>query len=189
MPVDQNHTSQKEIFNTFGQNLACAMRHLIERTIELLKLQVRQNLDKINLNQSRIKELFEKQNSDEQKKSFELFYAENKKLLTENNEFINLQLNLITFLEKNKDSAALNDGGETLSEQTFELPSDEALIFDMTVQGELAFDEHHPLFLDEDFFNKLMRYYTVAEDYERCSELLVARSAASKNSESRQPAG
>ncbi|MBN2481212.1 MAG: hypothetical protein JXB19_05700 [Bacteroidales bacterium] len=148
------------------------MRLLIERTIELLKLQIKENLRLINKNQAKIVEMLKKPVSDEQKLVFEQCYTANKKMLIENNDFINLQLTLSNFLEKHK----LSD--ETLDEIPEELPGlpdDENIIFDMTVSEELQFDNLHPCFDDDEFFNRLIEYYTAVEAYEKCSELYKLR--------------
>ena len=148
------------------------MRLLIERTIELLKLQVQENLQLINKNQAEIKALLKQPVSEEQKQVFEKCYLTNKKLLIENNDFINLQHTLISFLEKYKTSDALED---EVPEEDCELPDDDNIIFDMTVSGELRYDNLHPCFEDDDFFSKLIDYYTSVEAYEKCSELYKVR--------------
>lgn len=148
------------------------MKLLLERMIELLKTQVKENLRLIEENQSRIMELIKKPVSGEEKEEFEACYAENKKLLIENNDFVSLQLVLIDFLEKHKSSHALSDD---YIEDISDFPIDENIIFDMTVNEELAFDNLHPLFGDENFFEKLVSYYTSVEAYEKCSELFKTR--------------
>ena len=148
------------------------MKLLLERTIELLKMQVRENLRIIDENQSRIQEMIKKPVSEEERAEFEACYEENKKLLLENNDFVNLQLALIDFLEKHKTSSALTD---EIQEDILAFPIDENIIFDMTVSEELTFDNLHPLFGDDKFFDKLVRYYTSIEAYEKCSELYKVR--------------
>ena len=149
-----------------------SMKLLLERTIELLKMRVRENLRLIDENQARIKEMLKKPVSDEEMEEFETCYAENKKLLIENNDFVNLQLSLIDFLEKHKTSSALTD---ELQDEFPDFSIDENIIFDMTVSEELAFDNLHPMFGDEQFFDKLVKYYTSIEAYEKCSDLFKVR--------------
>jgi len=139
------------------------MKLLIERTIELLKLQVKENLQLINQNQSRLLEIMKLPVTNRKKQVYEECYEANMKLLGENNDFITMQLNLIDFLEKYKDSTVLSD---EVPEEYLELPEDENVIFSMTVDGELVFDRHHPLFSNNDFFTKLINYYTSIEAYE-----------------------
>lgn len=148
------------------------MRLLIERTIELLKMQVKENLRLINKNQAKITEIRKQPVSKEQKKEFDKCSADNKQLLIENNDFINLQHTLAKFLEEYKTSDVL---GDKTTEDYCELPEDESIIFDMTVSGELKFDNLHPYFDDDDFFNKLIHHYTSVEAYEKCSELFKVR--------------
>ena len=152
------------------------MRLLLERTIELLKIQVKENLRLINENQSKFAEMLKDPAAEETKREFEACYAENKKLLIENNDFINLQLMLIDFLDKHKASAALSDDlQQETGENLAEVPIDEDIIFDMTVSEELEFDQLHPLFGNNSFFDKLVGYYTSVEAYEKCSELYKMR--------------
>jgi hypothetical protein len=148
------------------------MKLLLERTIELLRTKVRENLRIIDENQSRITEMLKNPVSEEEKMEFEACYTENKKLLIENNDFVHLQLVLNDFLEKHKSSSALSD---ELLDESIEFPIDENIIFDMTVSEELAWDNLHPLFGDDKFFDKLIRYYTSIEAYEKCSELYKTR--------------
>ena len=148
------------------------MRLLIERTIELLKLQVRENLQVINENQSKILELLKLPVSEKKKAIYEECYGQNIKLLSENSDFISMQLTLRDFLEKHKESPALQND---VPEDFIEVNDDENIIFEMTVNDELKYDKLHPLFEDDVFFNKLIRYYTSIEAYEKCSELFKSR--------------
>lgn len=148
------------------------MRLLIERTIELLKLQVKENLRLINKNQTKIAEIRKQPVSEEQKKIFNKCSADNKQLLIENNDFANLQHALANFLEKYKTSDILSN---KIPEDYCDLPEDKSIIFDMTIDGELKFDNLHPYFDDDDFFNKLIHYYTSVEAYEKCGELYKVR--------------
>ena len=52
-------------------------------------------------NQKVIKELLKQPNTAERAIEFDRFYSSNKKLLQENNDYINIQLTLINFLERN----------------------------------------------------------------------------------------
>jgi hypothetical protein len=89
--------------------------------------------------------------------------------MTENNDFINLQITLLNFLDKYKDAPGLDE------EENMEYPDtglDENVLFEMTVSGKLIYDLGHPKFGDDDFFNRLLQYYTTMEAYEKCIALL-----------------
>jgi hypothetical protein len=146
------------------------MRALIYRTVELLKKRVRENLDRINQNQAEIKELLNQPLSAERTYYIEKYYDLNKALLTENNDYINLQLTLLNFIQKYKDSPALEE--IDLPDLNSESYLDENEIFDLTIQGKLSFDLSHPKFGDEAFFHKLLGYFTATENYEKCNDLL-----------------
>lgn len=146
-------------------NSRCLMKELIQQTIELLKLKVKTNLEKIKDNQLRIKEILKQPTSADRTMKFEEQYQENKKLLAENNDFINIQLTLINFLEKYKDSATLSDT-EPVNVTNIED------VFKYTVQGKMKFDQNHPYFADSSFFDRLMKYYQRNEQYEQCEKLM-----------------
>ncbi|MFP4620231.1 MAG: hypothetical protein ACLFM7_02900 [Bacteroidales bacterium] len=43
---------------------------------------------------------------------------------------------------------------------------------ELTISGEIPFNEDHPFYHDEKFFNDLLNYYQKREDYETCNSLL-----------------
>jgi hypothetical protein len=147
------------------------MKALIQRTIDILKKKVKDNLEIINKNQTRINEMIRQPASAERTYHIEKSYAVNKALLTENNDFISLQLALLNFMEKYKDSATMKDDEELSGTNPVSL-LDEDELFDLTVQGKLAFENGHPRFHDELFFNKLLSYFATLEAYEKCNSLL-----------------
>jgi hypothetical protein len=149
------------------------MRELLQKTIDELKRRVKNNLAAINCNQKIIKELLAQPNTKERAKEFEQYYDANKKLLQENNDFINIQLTLINFLDKYQKTAVLD---ENMSVVDIYSISDEAEVLDLTIKGIVAFNEEHPRFNDGDFIDKMIEYYGQQEEYEKCSELLELKS-------------
>ena len=149
------------------------MKELIQKTIDLLKKKVRENLDVINQNQTRLNEMLKQPFSSERTYMIEKNYATNKALLSENNDMISLQLNLISFLDKHKET--LNKWEvENLPETEIEIAAylDDNELFELTIQGKLGFSKGHPKFGDETFFNKLLSYYASIEAYEKCTAIL-----------------
>jgi hypothetical protein len=147
------------------------MKALIQRTIELLKKRVKDILESINRNQAKINEMMNQPASAERTYHIEKIYGLNKSLLTENNDFISLQLSLLNFLEKYKDSLKIGDPEELEKVDPASL-LDEDELFEMTVQGKLDFELGHPRFNDDLFFNKLLSYFAAIEAYEKCNALL-----------------
>ena len=145
------------------------MKELIQKTIALLKLRVKNNLELINKNQVKIKEILKEPNSLKRTTSFEEHYETNKSLLAENNDFINIQLTLINFLEKYKDSPLLKDNPPVIEIETIK---DAKELFKLTVKGKIAFDKKHPQFNNESFFRRLLKYYQDIEAYEKCQALI-----------------
>ena len=146
------------------------MKALLQRTVELLKRRVKENLDTINHNQSEIRQLLGQPLSAERTYHIEKNYDINKVLINENNDFINLQVALLNFIDKYKDSPLMDD--EELPELTPELYLDDHELFELTIQGKLTFDLSHPRFEDTNFFEKLLRHFSAVEAYEKCNALL-----------------
>jgi hypothetical protein len=153
------------------------MKALLQRTIEILKKRVKENLDTINQNQSEIRQLLTQPLSAERTYYIEKHYDINKVLLSENNDFINLQVTLLNFMEKYKDFPILED--DELPEISPEILMDDVELFELTIQGKLAFNITHPKFEDEEFFQKLLGYYSTHEAYEKCNALLKTKERTS----------
>jgi len=145
------------------------MIELIQKTITLLKLKVKSNLELINKNQVKIKEILKEPNSSKRTTMFEEHYETNKTLLAQNNDFISIQLTLINFLEKYKDSSILKDNTPIIE---FESLKNEKELFDLTVAGAITFDENHPQYNNESFFKRLLKHYQDIEAYEKCQALI-----------------
>ena len=150
------------------------MKDLIQKTITILKFKVKSNLVLINKNQLKIKEILREPSSARRNEDFEKHYEINKSLLAENNDFINIQLTLINFLEKYKSSTVLNTRKQKAE---FKTVKNDKELFNLTICGEITYDEDHPLFNDESFFNKLLDYYKNNEEYEKCQELINLKSS------------
>lgn len=169
----QKYSGNKIILRNFGIVELQEMKELIQKTIDLLKKKVRENLDVINQNQTRLNEMLKQPFSSERTYMIEKNYSSNKALLSENNDMISLQLNLISFLEKHKET--LNKWEEeSVPETEIEIAAylDDNELFELTIQGKLGFGKSHPKFGDEAFFNKLLSYYASIEAYEKCTAML-----------------
>jgi hypothetical protein len=145
------------------------MRDLIQRTIDILKSKVKTNLDLINENQDKIKDILKQSSTTQRSKDFEERYTVNKALLAENNDYINIQLTLINFLEKYKNTAVLEENQQIIDIYSI---TDEKEILELTIKGVLLFDEQHPKYNDEEFIDKMITYFESIEEYEKCQELI-----------------
>jgi hypothetical protein len=149
------------------------MKELIQKTIDLLKKKVKENLEVINKNQTRLNDMLNQPFSSERTYMIEKNYAANKALLSENNDFISLQLNLISFIEKHKETLnQWEEENEAFAELDMAAYLDDEVLFELTIQGKLGFESGHPKFKDEAFFNKLLSYYASIEAYEKCNAML-----------------
>ena len=145
------------------------MLQLINKTIEGLKVRVKNNLELINENQKEIKVILEKQDSPEKRLEFDKLFNKNKELLAQNNDYINIQLTLINFVEKYKTTSVLQEDSSVVDIYSI---TDEKEIFELTKKGVLPFNEAHPKFEDSTFIDKLIQHYGQEEDYEKCQELV-----------------
>ena len=80
------------------------MRKMIKHTIEILKEKVKGNLLEIRQNKDEIRRLQELPVSLESSAELEIKYSISRRLLSENTDFINVQLTLANFVEKYHDS-------------------------------------------------------------------------------------
>jgi hypothetical protein len=149
------------------------MRELIQKTIDILKQRVKNNLEIINTNQRSIKEVLKNKNSVDGSIEFEKYYGINKTMLQENNDYINIQLTLINFLEKYKGTAVLE---ESLPIVDIYSITDDCEVLDLTLKGVIKFDEKHPRYNDTDFIDLLIKHYQRNEEYERCQALFDMKS-------------
>ena len=147
------------------------MKAMVEKMVEALKDKVKRNLLVIQNNQRQIRDLLKQPVSDGRSTLLEEKYASNKVLLAENNDFINVQLTLTAFSGKYASLEFVNSDNTPAIHFT-----DEKECFEITINGQLAFDEQHPFYGDGNFFHKLMKYYQDVEDYENCSKLVREKS-------------
>jgi hypothetical protein len=148
------------------------MKKLLQEMIEMLKNQVKHNLEIINRNEDVIRNLTGHPGSEEQIEAFQQYYMENKNLLAENNDFTHLQLTLIKFLTKYRHSELLNDPA---SLDEVDPRQDPGYVFELTVTGKIPFNLKHPFFESPDFFCQLMEHFEKTEQYEKCKELIEVK--------------
>ncbi|MBN1117761.1 MAG: hypothetical protein JXA77_11185 [Bacteroidales bacterium] len=141
----------------------------IQKTIADLKARIKQNVQVINNNQECIKSLIRQSDFEEKSEQFSAYNNQNKSLLTQNNDLINVQLTLMNFLDKYKDTAILREEIQVIDIYSI---TDIQEMFTLTIKGIIAFDNKHPYFNDSAFIDKLIIYYESVEDYERCQELI-----------------
>jgi len=146
----------------------------LKQTVEKLKSRVQNNLNVIHKNEKIVKKLLEEPVSNERSWKLEEKYYENKKLLKENDESIRLQLQLTKFIDTYRnelEETEENQLNKTEVSKETQSPLTKEDIFNLTISKELQFNEDHPYFNDEEFFNELMDHFSNIEDYEMCSFL------------------
>lgn len=144
----------------------------MQQTIEELKAKIKFNIDLINQNQTEVKSLIRQLNSGELSRQYEAYNTQNKVLIAQNNDLINVQLTLINFIEKYRNTAILKNDIPLIDIYSI---TDQQEIFDLTAKGILPFDNKHPLYSNTEFIDKLIVYYEGKEQYEYCIELQLLK--------------
>jgi len=147
----------------------------------VLKERVQANLDIIHTNELIVREILKEPVSSARSKKLNERYNANKKLLAENNESIKIQLSLIKFIDQFKENfkndLSLVEKSQEKKEKKnkqiskpYEVSKED--FFELTTNGEVPYDNRHPYFNDQEFFDALLSHYTQVEDYEMCAALL-----------------
>ena len=149
------------------------MFDLMKQAIEVLKHKVVLNLDEIRKNEVQYRNyLSEGKNIKDSDKMIKLL-DRNKSLLTENFDLINLHISMLKFIEKHEAKRVFSENNNLENEDS-DFP--EIIdVFEMTISGEMEFTSKHPLFYDENFFERLMKYYEKNEQHEQCTIVLKAK--------------
>ncbi len=150
------------------------MKEILQNTIEQLRFHVMKNLELVRENEREIKEMIQEPVSVSRARVLTEKYDYSKKVLSENNDFINLQLSIINFIYKYKH--VWEQVGELAPVNEIEynnLTRDEC--FQLTVDSKIDFCPSHPYYHDEIFYINLLEYYQEQENYEKCDELVKKR--------------
>lgn len=147
------------------------MIELMKQAIDVLKSRISFNLEEIRQNESRFRKIMSKgdleENSDQMNSILEL----NKKLLSQNFDFLNLQLSLLKFLEKYpKHHNDLNN----ISLEDVDKIHETLDMFFFTIQGSLPFNTAHPFVYDEYFWGELMNHYETKDKPEEAKKVVSA---------------
>ncbi len=150
------------------------MIELMKQAIEALKTKVNSNLEEIKNNEILFRKMFSEGKVKDFADDMNNILENNKQLLSENFDFINVQLSLLKFLEKYKLQEVFNES--RLEEtNTNNVEPEQIDYFEMTIAGKLIFNKEHPMYYDSAFFNNLMSYFESHENYEKCAELLKVK--------------
>ena len=163
------------------------MKEILKQTLEILRRRVRYNLSIIHKNEKYVREILQEPVSSDRSERLDEKFNTNKSMLEENNDSIKIQLSIIKFLDKygirfDEFNEFIENNPEEnnsliienlVSSETKELTWDD--YFDLTILKGIDFDERHPYFENQEFFDELMIYFTDVEDYEMCSKLVASR--------------
>lgn len=150
------------------------MFNLMRQAIDVLKHKVALNLDGIRDNEIRFRKMLSLSKGLGVTLEMNNLLETNKNLLTENFDFINLQISLLKFIEKHQKQevfSASGNGVEFDSENLLE----NADLFEQTIFDEIAYNNDHPLFYDEDFFGRIMKHFEEQQEADKCSAFIKAK--------------
>ena len=152
----------------------------LRESIELLKQRIKFNLELIHQNESKIKDILKEPVSEKRSKKLNRRFSFNKQLLKENKDALRLQQGITYYLENYKveireflDIVEINQAitsQEETQDEIGEIKKEDC--FDLTITGEIGFDNNHPYFNDESFLNELLAHFTEKEEYEMCSTII-----------------
>jgi hypothetical protein len=149
------------------------MKEQLQQTIEHLRQHVLKNIDLIKANESHIREVLNWPVSSERTKELDESYKFSKTLLSENNDFINLQVSMMNFINKYKNVIQTEPVKVTVqSDPKVKSQLTREDYFKLTIENAISFDPRHPYFNDQHFYDDLFSYYQISENYEMCAELL-----------------
>lgn len=145
------------------------MKDQLKIVLESLRKEVKKNLQSINQNRQTIGLLKESESQgNETKIQVEALYSANKTLLLLNDANLKLQNAINHFISNHQN--VLNSNKDKMK---IPVPKRDGKIdfFQLTVNGEIPFNEYHPKFNDEKFIQQLLDYYIKNEEYEECSNI------------------
>jgi len=133
----------------------------LEEMLNMMAKRLLSNVDKVKQNAADAKR------ASELNISKDLFFERNKKLLTENNELLNLQKGIREYLNKYGESLENEQNGHA-DQHEEEVYYMEDLI-EQTLTGEFEFNENHPGYSHPEFLANLLNEYEKLEAYEQCA--------------------
>jgi hypothetical protein len=154
------------------------MKETLQQTVESIRKHVLKNLELIKTNENHIREVLNWPVSADRTNELNQSYQHSKNLLTENNDFINLQVSIINFLNKYKEKIEKEESVQISvvgkAAKTLGVISREDC-FQLTIENDISFDTSHPFYNDSAFLNDLLEYYQNIENYEMCASLLLQK--------------
>jgi len=155
-------------------NREVAMKDQLQQVIESMRKYVIKNLELIKTNESHIRDVLNRPLSADRTKELNESYQYSRALLSENNDFINLQVTIMNFLNKYKhlveEENAVKVAAASNKIQNQHLSREE--YFKLTIGSDIEFDLSHPYFNDQEFVNELFSHFEQTENYEMCAQLI-----------------
>lgn len=167
------------------------MNEHLKDTLKLLRSEVSKNLKVIKEKEKLARDILNSEPSGSERSNLlKIIYDENKMILEENNELLKIQHMIVDYMSKYLSNISQPTIPEALEikreyrkkseknpdEIILKRPVDKEALFLDTVKGDILYNKTHPLFDDQDFYQKLMKHYIEIEAYEKCDELQQLKS-------------
>jgi hypothetical protein len=144
------------------------MKELFKAVLKNMKIKVLENLEAVKKNETNIRELLLHPETYERAYNLQLKFNLNRKILHENQDFLELQLKIVNFINKYRHT-------DLMKMPLIEIAkTDQSNVdyFAETIAGHIAFNVYHPYYRDVIFINMLIEHYQHDENYEECQRLL-----------------
>jgi hypothetical protein len=143
------------------------MKELLNAVLERIKSKVFENLEAAKKNEENIRELLLNPETYERAYNLQLKFDFNHKILHENQDFLELQLKIVNFINKYRHTDLM----QMPLVENAKIDQSNIDYFAETIAGRITFNEYHPYYLDEAFINMLLEHYQQEEKYEECQRL------------------
>ncbi|HON19622.1 MAG TPA: hypothetical protein PK990_10720 [Salinivirgaceae bacterium] len=174
------------------------LHQTIHQAIDALRQEVTENLKIMRDNEKKARQLLHENGFDpDARKQIDALYDKNRELLKINKEAINLQLQMVNYLNALRGIKPMCEEKITFSPQmenleqnlrnTYNVHNEHSYssgnvtcskniisfdeVFEKTINGELEYNENHIYFNDDDFYKKLMNHFIEIENYEMCAKI------------------
>lgn len=140
------------------------MKELLKQILDEMKIKVINNLETVKEYERNIKELSSQPETYARAFNLQMKRKRSRQILNDNLDYLELQLKIIHFIDKYKNSDFLKAPLAPIILKNVDY-------FKETIEGRIEFNDTHPYFKDESFIEKLINYYLSIEDYVICDKL------------------
>lgn len=147
------------------------LKLVFRQILEMMKTKVVSNLEEIKTYEHEVRDILNNRTGFEKENEIKIKQQLSRTLLAENNDYLELQLQIVNLVNRYSAAAFMNNSLEELMQSG----PGKTDYFTETINGNIFFNEFHPHFSDKNFINNLIDHYLASENYEECERLKVIR--------------